>query len=537
MTDSSDNSKLRTIIDALLEEQSSLTAVERFSRAHDRCDLPAEKRHYSDLLPLTPPASGQQYAFEVDLDQCSGCKACVTACHSLNGLDDDESWRSVGLLYSDDWRQPFQQTVTTACHHCVDPGCLTGCPVLAYEKDPVTGIVQHLGDQCIGCQYCVMKCPYEVPQYSAERGIVRKCDMCSSRLAVGEAPACVQACPHEAIRITLVDQREVSVQFREDAASTSFLPASPAPDITVPTTRYKSAKPLSAGLLAGGHARVKPASPHLPLVFMLVLSQLSVGASLAAVFTSAAKWLSLTALGVGVAAVLLGSLHLGQPLKAWRAFMGWRTSWFSREIIALGIYLPLAALAAAAFWLAPLSNFQKPLTIAAAVAGLVGVACSAMIYADTHREFWSTSRSFGKFFGTTALLGGAMALTIGMISGTPMHREQTILALFLMITAGAKLGLENRIFRHLADEETAAPTPLNKTARLLEGQLGLVWRWRVLLALAGGVVLPLIFLTGNAAGSAVVPALLGVCVMGELMERYLFFTAVAPIKMPGGIAH
>jgi ferredoxin len=80
-------------------------------------------------------------------------------------------------------------------HHCVDPACLSGCPVLVYDKYPATGIVRHLDDQCIGCQYCVMKCPCEVPRYSARRGIVRKCDMCGNRLSQGEAPACVQACP------------------------------------------------------------------------------------------------------------------------------------------------------------------------------------------------------------------------------------------------------------------------------------------------------------------------------------------------------
>ena len=55
--------------------------------------------------------------------------------------------------------------------------------MLAYEKDPVTGIVRHLDDQCIGCSYCILKCPYDVPKYSRARGIVRKCDMCHSRLA------------------------------------------------------------------------------------------------------------------------------------------------------------------------------------------------------------------------------------------------------------------------------------------------------------------------------------------------------------------
>ena len=194
----------RTLIDELLAEQQQLTAVERFARNHQISNSPAQARYYESLIPLAKPRPGEQYAFAVDLDACTGCKACVSACHSLNGLDEDETWRNVGLLRGGTPGEPYQQVVTSACHHCVDPACLNGCPVLAYEKDPVTGIVRHLDDQCIGCQYCILKCPYDVPQYSARRGIVRKCDMCHARLASDEAPACVQACPSAAISIQLV---------------------------------------------------------------------------------------------------------------------------------------------------------------------------------------------------------------------------------------------------------------------------------------------------------------------------------------------
>src|SRR5258706_16259951 len=97
----------RTLIDELLTDQRRLTAVEEFSRAHDAHEVRGLR--YQKLLPVTAPAPGQQYAFEVDLDQCSGCKACVTACHSLNGLDEEETWRSVGALISTDWRSPLKQ--------------------------------------------------------------------------------------------------------------------------------------------------------------------------------------------------------------------------------------------------------------------------------------------------------------------------------------------------------------------------------------------------------------------------------------------
>ena len=100
----------------------------------------AQAKYCSDLIPLSSPAPGEQYAFAVDLDACTGCKACVTACHNLNGLDDDETWRDVGVLFGGTVLEPVQQTITTACHHCVDPACMNGCPVKAYDKDPVTGI-------------------------------------------------------------------------------------------------------------------------------------------------------------------------------------------------------------------------------------------------------------------------------------------------------------------------------------------------------------------------------------------------------------
>src|SRR5215212_5424683 len=87
-----------SLIDEFLLRQQDLTAVETFARRHDDHDMPAQAKYYRDLLPACPPATGQQYAFEVDLDACSGCKACVTACHQLNGLDETETWRDVGLL-------------------------------------------------------------------------------------------------------------------------------------------------------------------------------------------------------------------------------------------------------------------------------------------------------------------------------------------------------------------------------------------------------------------------------------------------------
>ena len=527
----------RTLIDDLLAEQSELTAVELFCRAHDADEV--RGRRYEHLLPAVAPAPGQQYAFEVDLDKCSGCKACVTACHSLNGLDDGETWRSVGVLVSAAVRAPLKQIVTTACHHCVDPGCLNGCPVLAFDKDPVTGIVKHLDDQCIGCQYCVMKCPYEVPQFLPKRGIVRKCDMCSSRLAVGEAPACVQACPNEAIQITVVDQAKVRGKYRQlstfnsqpstsSPAKNTFLADSPNPAITLPTTRYVTKRILPADLEAADTHDVQPSKAHPPLVLMLVLSQFGCGlAAMEALTGEPSRTAELASLILTALGLVAGTLHLGQPLKAWRSFLGWRKSWLSRELIAFGLFIG-ALLAHVAL--------QHPLfAILAALTGLAAVLCSTMIYVDTRRPFWNAPMTFGKFFGTTLLLGGGGALLLTMISpATPFAR--TAAASAIVVGTLLKLAAENRIFRFLVDEQDPHLTALNKTALLLTGRFGLSSRLRTLCAVVGGILLPALAL--GAAGPTLQAGLAAIalmlCLGGELTERHLFFVAEVAPKMPGG---
>jgi Fe-S-cluster-containing dehydrogenase component len=359
-----------TPVDRWLAEQADLSAVERFAQHHAAATGPLQARYYRDLLPTTAPAAGQQYAFRVDLDACTGCKACVAACHSLNGLDHDEAWRRVSQVFgSTSSGVATQQTVTAACHHCADPACMKGCPVNAYEKDPVTGIVRHLDDQCIGCSYCTLTCPYEVPAFNKRLGIVRKCDMCSDRLAEGEAPACVQGCPNQAISITVVDQ-----------------PATGA------TTQYVSAKPTLAEPIAPRASR----HGHPALAVMLVLTQLAVGAFVTELAVGRTRALdSWLIAAVGLLAMGASVLHLGRPLYAYRALLGLRTSWLSREILAFGAFMPLAVMYAV---------LPRPIVgVAAAASGVLGVLCSVFIYATTPR--WSLPRVFVRFFGGAALAG------------------------------------------------------------------------------------------------------------------------------------
>jgi Fe-S-cluster-containing dehydrogenase component/DMSO reductase anchor subunit len=501
------------------------------------------------LIPLSTPGPGQQYSFEVDLDRCSGCKACVTACHSLNGLEAGETWRSVGLLHGGTAEAPMQKTVTTACHHCLEPACMHGCPVGAYEKDALTGIVHHLDDQCIGCQYCVFTCPYEVPQYSSKKGIVRKCDMCAGRLSEGEAPACVQACPTEAISIRIVDKTAVV----EDAQGDAFLPGVPSPGITVPSTHYKTDDVFPRNMLPADFYAVRPGHQHLPLAVMLVLTQLSVGAF--CVNQMLPLWLSeatlavmrpfhsVLALALGILAMVASTVHLGRPQYAWRVFIGLRTSWLSREIIAFGGFAAMAALYALVLYVGRWPAVES-LGLATALTGVAAVFCSVMLYHVTQRKWWSGGRTGFKFALTTAGLGWAAILFstfgVAMGLGAPLSGELIAFgrsgAQVLAVLTLIKLGGEGSVFFHLGDRQQG---DLKRTALLLWGDLRTLIQFRFLLGVLGGVLLPLGLLTQlspSSFGQAFVGSLLSLLCLraGDFIERTTFFSALSAPRMPGG---
>jgi formate dehydrogenase iron-sulfur subunit len=528
------------LVEQFLREQRTLTAVERFAQRHADADRPALDRYYRDLLPASPPGPGQQYAFEVDLDACTGCKACVTGCHNLNGLDDGEAWRSVGLLHGGTTSAPVQQSVTTACHHCLDPACMHGCPVLAYEKDPVTGIVRHLDDQCIGCQYCTFTCPYEVPQYSASRGIVRKCDMCQDRLAVGEAPACVQSCPNEAIAIRIVDRLSTIENTQADA----FVPGAPSPGITVPTTIYKTERALPRNLLPANFYVVKPSHHHTPLVVMLVLTQLSAGAFCTdalgaplvpdAIQAALGPVHSFVAVAVGLAALGASVLHLGRPLYAFRALLGLRTSWMSREILCFGVFAFLAILYAASFWATPLVPMRGSLRSAAAITGAAGVACSVLIYHATRRAWWSAPATAFKFGLTAAILGlSTTGLTLCIVARTlaaaSLATMASAVAHLLVLSCVLKSFGELLALRHI---RSSRQTELKRSALLLLRDLRGYAVARIAFMAAGAAAAG--FQIAHPLSIAAAASALTFLLAGEMVERTLFFAALSSPGMPGG---
>ena len=86
------------------------------------------------------------------------------------------------------------------CMHCSDPGCLKSCPAPGAIIQYANGVVDFHQENCIGCGYCVTGCPFNIPRISKKDSKAYKCTLCSDRLAVNQAPACVKACPRSILR-------------------------------------------------------------------------------------------------------------------------------------------------------------------------------------------------------------------------------------------------------------------------------------------------------------------------------------------------
>ena len=168
---------------------------------------------------------------------------------------------------------------------------------------------------------------------------------------------------------------------------------------------------------------------------------------------------------------------------------------------------------------------------------MLGVFCSAMIYHDTHRDFWHLRWSGSKFLGTTFLLGAATTLLIAASVGGEAVRLIPVLAAITALAGALKLATELPVIRHLQTEDWS---PLYKTALLLHGPFGLLHRWRIGLGVAGGVALPLWLaldrFTDSSTAWLATALIFAMTLAGEWIERRLFFTAVQPVKMPGGVS-
>ncbi|MGQ9516089.1 MAG: 4Fe-4S dicluster domain-containing protein [Anaerolineae bacterium] len=131
-----------------------------------------------------------QYALVIDLNKCTGCRACELACHQRNELPGEMSYIKVFPKKMPDGTPYF---LPVQCQHCEKPPCASVCPTGAtYHHESGTVLVNH--KTCVGCRYCMVACPYDARRYDEEKGIAEKCWLCLDWVLGGGEPACVQAC-------------------------------------------------------------------------------------------------------------------------------------------------------------------------------------------------------------------------------------------------------------------------------------------------------------------------------------------------------
>jgi len=152
-----------------------------------------------------------------DATRCIGCRRCEAGCNKVNNLprpnrpfDDltvleNKRRTTIGAYtvvnkYEVQGGPPVFRKIQ--CNHCLEPACASACFVKAFKKTP-SGAVTYNPDVCVGCRYCMIACPFEIPTYEYDEAItprVRKCTLCfDTRLMDGKLPGCVESCPKEAL--------------------------------------------------------------------------------------------------------------------------------------------------------------------------------------------------------------------------------------------------------------------------------------------------------------------------------------------------
>jgi len=418
-----------------------------------------------------------QALFILDLDRCTGCAGCVVACHNENPVDGDLSWRRIHTFNPQ--RLPAAPVfhLSLACNHCLEPACMAGCPANAYTKDDRTGAVLIDENRCMGCRYCSWVCPYEAPQFNSGTGIMEKCTFCDQRQAEGLAPACVVACPTDALRFE-PDGEPSTVEH------TGFPETGLGPAVRIVGDRRRSGPEMTAAPVQIAHPIRSGASGWQGLRSEWSLWFFTSAAALLVAWFAAATALGRTialpffAAG-GVLAMAVSALHLGKISRVWRGVLNVRSSWISREAAFFSAFFGAACaltlvdggLPGAASW-------------GTAVLGFAALFSMDMVYRVRGQPAATVPHS--------AMATLTAAFYIGILLDTPM---------LLWPTAALKLVL------FLARNDHPAPGGRVLTA----------------LRIGIGLALPLVVLATSAAPPVV--ALIG-AIIGELIDRAEFYATL-----------
>ena len=166
----------------------------------------------------------------IDTTICIGCKACEVACVEWNGYDFrettfDNTYQTMPETAWNFWNLiKFNEVETDGglqwlmrkdqCMHCEEPGCLIACPADGAIVQYTNGIVDFNQANCIGCQYCVTGCPFNIPKFNEATKKVYKCTLCSDRVGAGLEPACIKSCPTGCLHFGSKDDMKFEAEKR-----------------------------------------------------------------------------------------------------------------------------------------------------------------------------------------------------------------------------------------------------------------------------------------------------------------------------------
>ncbi len=160
--------------------------------------------------PAVGALTGDPVGVLMDTTRCIGCRSCEFACASANGLPEPDENTVPGPdrdTSTTQWTvvKGYQVgdrniTVKRQCMHCLQPACASACLTKAMHKTP-DGPVAWTSSKCMGCRYCMVSCPFDVPRFEYHAAVprIQKCQLCAARVAAGEQPACVANCPAQAL--------------------------------------------------------------------------------------------------------------------------------------------------------------------------------------------------------------------------------------------------------------------------------------------------------------------------------------------------
>ncbi len=185
----------------------------------------------------------KQYGFVFDQRRCTGCKTCMVACKDYHGLEGGLAFRVIYEYAGGDWVQDedgawiqdvFCYYLSLSCNHCSNPVCVRFCSSGCIKKDD-QGFVTIDASQCLGCQQCMLVCPYHAPRFDERRGVAVKCDGCRDRVREDRAPICVDSCPQRALYFGPFGELDLDSCPDTDACVAPL----PSPDLTQPNYLVK----------------------------------------------------------------------------------------------------------------------------------------------------------------------------------------------------------------------------------------------------------------------------------------------------------